>query len=201
MSPTTMAKGKLALRLISIRTSARRSISCKSTCTCGSSGTICVGVHFVGQLKIVVSCCRYPAKSVAIITSYNGQRALIEDIINARCSFNPLYGRPASISTVDKFQGEQSDYVLLSLVRTKTVGHIRDLRRLTVALSRARLGLYVFGRQRLFQNCLEMANVFLEFGKKPMKLDLVPSEKWTADFSRKVSSFVRSFVPLLLRPA
>jgi len=36
--------------------------------------------------------------------------------------------------------------VLLSLVRTKTVGHLRDVRRLIVAMSRARLGLYVFCR-------------------------------------------------------
>lgn len=41
----------------------------------------------------------------------------------------------------------QNDYVLLSLVRTKHIGHIRDVRRLVVAVSRARLGLYVFCRQ------------------------------------------------------
>jgi intron-binding protein aquarius len=37
--------------------------------------------------------------------------------------------------------------VLLSLVRTKAVGHLRDVRRLIVAMSRARLGLYVFCRR------------------------------------------------------
>jgi intron-binding protein aquarius len=50
---------------------------------------------------------------------------------------------------VDKFQGQQNDYVLLSLVKTNSVGHLRDVRRLVVAMSRARLGLYVFGRSRL----------------------------------------------------
>ncbi|CAN0444221.1 unnamed protein product, partial [Hapterophycus canaliculatus] len=45
-----------------------------------------------------------------------------------------------------RYQGQQNDYVLLSLVRTRTVGHVRDVRRLVVALSRARLGLYVFCR-------------------------------------------------------
>ena len=41
--------------------------------------------------------------------------------------------------------------MLLSLVRTKSIGHIKDWRRLTVALSRGRLGLYVFGRRSLFE--------------------------------------------------
>ena len=50
------------------------------------------------------------------------------------------------IETVDKYQGSQNDYVLVSLVRTKHVGHLRDVRRLIVALSRARLGLYIFCR-------------------------------------------------------
>lgn len=54
---------------------------------------------------------------------------------------------PRQIATVDKYQGQQNDYVLLSLVRTRAVGHIRDVRRLVVAMSRARLGLYVFGRK------------------------------------------------------
>ena len=41
---------------------------------------------------------------------------------------------------MDKFQGQQNDYILLSLVRTRNIGHLRDVRRLVVAMSRARLG-------------------------------------------------------------
>lgn len=37
------------------------------------------------------------------------------------------------VSTVDKYQGQQNDYVLLSMVRTRVVGHIRDVRRLVSA--------------------------------------------------------------------
>ena len=40
------------------------------------------------------------------------------------------------------------------MVRTQAVGHIRDVRRLVVAMSRARLGLYVFCRKSLFENCV-----------------------------------------------
>ena len=88
----------------------------------------------------------YRADQIVILTSYNGQKALIKDVVAAKCAWHPLIGSPKSVETVDKFQGQQADYVLLSLVRTKAVGHIRDMRRLVVAVSRARLGLYVFGR-------------------------------------------------------
>lgn len=88
----------------------------------------------------------YRADQIVILTSYNGQKALIKDVVAAKCAWHPLIGSPKAIETVDKFQGQQADYVLLSLVRSKAVGHIRDMRRLVVAVSRARLGLYVFGR-------------------------------------------------------
>lgn len=101
----------------------------------------------------------YPASQVTILTTYNGQKALIRDIVNSRCARNPLFGIPKAIETVDKYQGSQNDYILLSLVRTKHVGHLRDVRRLIVAMSRARLGLYVFGRLSLFRQCQELKPV------------------------------------------
>ncbi len=88
----------------------------------------------------------YPAHKITILTTYNGQKALIQDVVAARCASHPLFGVPNKVETVDKFQGSQNDYILLSLVRTTAVGHLRDVRRLVVAMSRARLGLYVFCR-------------------------------------------------------
>lgn len=41
-------------------------------------------------------------------------------------------------------------------MRTNHFGHLRDVRRLVVAMSRARLGLYIFGRAGLFANCFEL---------------------------------------------
>jgi len=117
----------------------------------------------------------YPAEKISIITTYNGQKHLIKDIINQRCK-GILFGQPACISTVDKFQGQQNDYILLSMVRTESVGHIRDIRRLVVALSRARLGLYVFGHQQLFQSCYELKGVFDMLLTKPSILQLVANE-------------------------
>lgn len=81
------------------------------------------------------------------------------------------------IATVDKYQGQQNDYILLSLVRTRAVGHIRDVRRLVVALSRARLGLYIFGRAELFANCYELRPAMKQLLARPHQLHLHPSER------------------------
>jgi len=127
----------------------------------------------------------YPADKISILTTYNGQKHLIRDVLAQRCA-NPIFGQPARVTTVDKYQGQQNDYILLSLVRTNTVGHLRDVRRLVVALSRARLGLYVFCRQSLFEPCYELAPAFgqLVTDERPSNLQLVLGERWPCD--RKV---------------
>ena len=61
---------------------------------------------------------------------------------------------------MDRYQGQQNDYIIVSLVRTKHVGHLRDIRRLVVAMSRARLGLYILGRLSLFKYCQELQPTF-----------------------------------------
>jgi len=126
----------------------------------------------------------YPASRISILTSYNGQKHLLRDVLRRRCS---QYGWPAKVTTVDRYQGQQNDYVLLSLVRTKTVGHIRDIRRLVVAMSRARLGLYVFCRKNLFANCYELTNTFKHFLLRPDKLMLIQKEFYPTN--RPVSDF------------
>lgn len=118
----------------------------------------------------------YPADKISILTTYNGQKHLIRDVINIRCANNPLIGRPNKVTTVDKYQGQQNDYILLSLVKTRAVGHLRDARRLVVAMSRARLGLYVFARVSLFKNCFELTPAFDQLMQRPLKLQLLPQE-------------------------
>merc|ERR1711966_106286 len=62
--------------------------------------------------------------------------------------------------------------------KTENIGHIRDVRRLVVARSRARLGLYIFGHHPLFANCFEIAPTFRVLASLPTQLALEPSEKW-----------------------
>lgn len=123
----------------------------------------------------------YPAEKISILTTYNGQKHLLRDVVNRRCAENPIFGLPHKVTTVDKYQGQQNDYVLISLVRTKTVGHLRDVRRLVVAASRSRFGLYIFGRVSLFKNCFELRPTFKLLMSRPQKLMLIEGEKYPGE--------------------
>lgn len=84
----------------------------------------------------------YTAKQITIITPYSGQMNLIQN----RLSSDDFKG--IRISILDKYQGEENDIVILSLVRCNTEGNIGFLdkeKRVCMALSRSRIGLYVIG--------------------------------------------------------
>jgi len=87
---------------------------------------------------------------------------------------------------------------LLSLVRTKSVGHLRDVRRLIVAMSRARLGLYIFCRKALFQSCYDLTPAFDILLKRPTQLHLNLDEVWVHQslfsFFLPLSFFIFSFI-------
>jgi len=150
-------------------------------------GESCPNPHFfqnVGEAEYMVAVFMYmrllgyPAKSIALLTTYNGQKHLIRDVLKARTGWTKFYGQPQKITTVDRYQGQQADYILLSLVRTKAVGHLRDVRRLVVAMSRSRMGLYIFGRRDLFENCYELTPTFSKFRSRPNELVLVQNEEF-----------------------
>ena len=132
----------------------------------------------------------YPPDKISLLCTYNGQKQLLEDIIAQRCApGTPLAEvRPGAISTVDQYQGQQNDYILLSLVRTSSIGYLRDIRRLIVAVSRARLGLYVFGRNALFKECHELWGTLRHLYEKPDKLEIITGEYYPS--KRKVDDKV-----------
>ncbi|KAL6124939.1 hypothetical protein ACLB2K_077447 [Fragaria x ananassa] len=128
--------------------------------------------EYVVSVYIYMRLLGYPANKISILTTYNGQKLLIRDVINRRCAPYDFIGPPSKVTTVDKFQGQQNDFILLSLVRTRFVGHLRDVRRLIVAMSRARLGLYVFCRRSLFEQCYELQPTFQLLLQRPDRLAL-----------------------------
>lgn len=46
----------------------------------------------------------YPAEKISILTTYNGQKFLIRDVIKLRCSKNPLIGNPHKVRLSPKNQ-------------------------------------------------------------------------------------------------
>jgi len=83
--------------------------------------------------------------------------------------------------------------IILSLTRTSKVGYLRDVRRLTVALSRARLGMYILGRREVFEGCYELKQAFDILLQRPDKLSLVTGELWPSQ--RTLSEDANETVP------
>ena len=84
-------------------------------------------------------------REITVLTFYNGQRKLILRKLRGDRQLQEDYYR---VVTVDSYQGEENDVVLLSLVRSNEKGMIGFLEvenRVCVALSRARRGFYIFG--------------------------------------------------------
>lgn len=79
------------------------------------------------------------------------------------------------MTTID--QGQDNDYILVSLVRTRNLGYLTDVRRLITAMGCARLGLYVFYRKELFQNTVELSPIFHQV-RQISKLQLMKQEFW-----------------------
>jgi intron-binding protein aquarius len=82
--------------------------------------------------------------------------------------------------------------IILSLVRTRSIGYLRDIRRLTVALSRARLGLFVLGRAAVFESCFELKPAFDILLSRPTKLTLVTDEMYDASFARQITDEIEA---------
>ena len=41
----------------------------------------------------------YPAEKISMLTTYNGQKALLKDVVERRCAHHPAFGIPHKVST------------------------------------------------------------------------------------------------------
>ncbi|KAL2175501.1 P-loop containing nucleoside triphosphate hydrolase protein [Thermothelomyces heterothallicus CBS 202.75] len=89
-----------------------------------------------------------PSERITVLTFYKGQCKVLLRKLKRHPS---IMGSIFNVCTVDSYQGEENDIILLSLVRSPqfdrayAVGFLEDERRAVVAISRARRGFYVFG--------------------------------------------------------
>lgn len=116
------------------------------------------------EAEMVVKFTRYLLKNgvrppqITVLTFYRGQVALLLDKLRndpLLADINPT--QEWSVRTVDGFQGEENEVIILSLVRSPENGRARsgfvaNENRAVVALSRARCGMYIFG------NCFNVLN-------------------------------------------
>lgn len=84
---------------------------------------------------------------VGVISPYRAQVQYLRRLFKKREFFKP-YRHLISVNTVDGFQGQERDIILISLVRANDegqIGFLRDLRRMNVAITRARMKLMILG--------------------------------------------------------
>ncbi|XP_011072782.1 uncharacterized protein LOC105157939 isoform X1 [Sesamum indicum] len=97
---------------------------------------------------------------IGIITPYKRQLSLLHSRFSS--AFGPSITAEMEFNTVDGFQGREVDILLLSTVRaagscsdtarvTSSLGFVADVRRMNVALTRAKLSLWIFGHARTLQ--------------------------------------------------
>lgn len=84
---------------------------------------------------------------VGVISPYRAQVQLLRRMVRKAEFFKP-YSGCITVNTVDGFQGQERDIIVISLVRSNDdgqIGFLSDLRRMNVAITRARMKLIIVG--------------------------------------------------------
>ena len=100
---------------------------------------------FVNELKTHFSKESFP--SIAIISPYKQQINILKEQLEHSPDLLEFTGM-ISVNTIDSFQGQERDIVYISLTRSNTegaIGFLSDIRRMNVAMTRARKKLVVIG--------------------------------------------------------
>ena len=105
------------------------------------------------EAKFLTALCRYfiqqgyLREQITILTAYSGQ--LLK--LRREMSEDKTFFEGVRVTAVDNFQGEENDIILLSLVRSDSIGFLKIANRVCVALSRARKGFYIIGNATLLE--------------------------------------------------
>lgn len=110
-----------------------------------------------------------------IISPYRAQVRLIRKLLKWQKFFRSLRHQ-ISVNSVDGFQGQERDVIIISMVRDNengTIGFLRDLRRMNVAITRARMKLIILGnaetlsKHRFYEQLIEYVKEHGDFVTLP----------------------------------
>ena len=124
----------------------------------GKDGVSLMNTGELDLVKKLIETEQLDSRDLAIISPYSGQVALAKEELNPKIR----------ISTIDSFQGQEKQVVILMLVRSNpdaVIGFLRDYRRMNVALTRAKEKLIVIGDSSTIGNDKFYAQ-FLEYMEK-----------------------------------
>ena len=98
--------------------------------------------------------------SVGVITMYKGQKQKLDFLTKKFIDLD------IEVGTVDSFQGREKDVIILSTVATNgSLGFLNDPRRINVAISRARMGLIIFGNRNTLEKNKHLKNILCSFNE------------------------------------
>ena len=120
---------------------------------------------FTAQLASHYSIADFP--SIAVISPYRQQVLLMKDLLHESSDLM-AYGDRISVNTIDSFQGQERDIVFISMTRSNTdnkIGFLTDIRRMNVAMTRARKKLLVIGDSATL-SVLPFYAGFIEYAEK-----------------------------------
>ena len=129
------------------------------------------------EAKMIAAFYRHLSKNgigpeqITVLTFYNGQR---KKILNALRTYPDITAGYLQVKTVDSYQGEENNVVILSLTRSNEdgrIGFLANINRVCVALSRAKFGFYIFGNARAMMAGSELwYNVVQRMSANPKRL-------------------------------
>lgn len=114
------------------------------------------------EARFVVELCQYllfqdyKPSQITILTTYTGQLHCLRKLMPS-----PKFSG-VKVHVVDKYQGEENDIIILSLVRSnpqRRVGFLNIPNRVCVALSRAKMGLYCIGNMDMLSSVTLWSNI------------------------------------------
>ena len=91
--------------------------------------------------------CGIPGDRIGVITPYDSQRTLLRQVLSRHME-KAEEVKKVEIASVDEFQGRENDYIIFSCVRSNSdgvLGFLNDMRRLNVAITRAKYGIVIIG--------------------------------------------------------
>ncbi|XP_063924289.1 NFX1-type zinc finger-containing protein 1-like [Zophobas morio] len=95
----------------------------------------------------------YTSSDIVILATYAGQLQELESLTQKE-----QFLKDVKVSTLDGFQGQEANIVLLSLVRSQGIGFLAKQNRVCVALSRAKSGFYIMGNMDLLSRTSKLWN-------------------------------------------
>lgn len=136
------------------------------------------------------------AGEVAVISPYSKQVQLIRTELLARTNINCPKASSVRVGTIDSFQGQETDLVIISAVRSNPLlelGFLRDSRRLCVAITRSRRGLVILGDRSVLTTCRHWAALIESCDERKCSTDAASLQRRYHDIPDTLSDSMSSF--------